>query len=399
MLRATSSLRTLSVVLGLAFCVSGAAHADDYTSIVVTAPHLQTQIFPATDGKRHVVYELLLANALRKPVPLQKVEVIDATNPARILAVYEGPALLAHLRNIANGPSQSAELEVNGARILFVDIAFVPGDTPPSHLLHRLTVLAAIPGDTSDAPAPQTYTAAPVEIIDHVLTIGPPLRGNGWVAFNGCCEPGGTHRSTGLPVNGSVHFAQRFAIDWMKLDSQGHLVNGDLSDVHSYVAYDADVIAVADGTIVSTLNTLDDQKPPNNPDPKTITLTNISGNHIIEDLGNGVFAFYAHMQKGSINVTVGGHVKRGQVIGHLGNTGNTSAPHLHFHLMDSPSMLGSSGLPYVIDSFAVAGKISVEKFNAAPTLAGDWNAGLLASPTPRHDEFPMDFTIVNFGSN
>ena len=79
--------------------------------------------------------------------------------------------------------------------------------------------------------------------------------------------------------------------------------------------------------------------------------------------------------------------------------GGQTVPHLHFHLMDSPSMLGSSGLPYVIDSFAVVGKISAEKFNAAPTLAGGWSEGLLAVPTPRHDEFPMDFTIVNFRSN
>lgn len=82
-----------------------------------------------------------------------------------------------------------------------------------------------------------------------------------------------------------------------------------------YTAYGARILAVADGTVVSTL-----------PDPSTITLDTVDGNHVVLDLGS--FAFYAHMQPGSVRVKPGQHVRRGDVLGLLGNTGSTSAPHV-----------------------------------------------------------------------
>ena len=72
---------------------------------------------------------------------------------------------------------------------------------------------------------------------------------------------------------------------------------------------------------------------------------------------------YAHMQKDSVTVQVGDHVKRGQVLGKLGNTGNTSAPHLHFQLMAGPSALGAQGVPYLIDSFQLAGEVDKAQFD------------------------------------
>lgn len=109
-----------------------------------------------------------------------------------------------------------------------------------------------------------------------------------------------------------------------------------------------------------------------------------------------MFAFYAYRQKGSVSVTPGGKVKRGQVLGKVGNTGNTSAPHLHFHLMDGPSVLGSHGIPYEIDAFELAGQIPLADFEAATTIEGDWSKGLLRTASKRRDQFPMDVNIVNF---
>ena len=206
----------------------------------------------------------------------------------------------------------------------------------------------------------------------------------------------GVHRSSSLAVNGKIYFAQRFAIDWMRLDDAGRLVHGDPADVYSYTDYGAEVLAVADGTVVDTLNTLDDQKPGTLPDPKTITVQNVDGNHVVLDLGVGVYAFYAHMQKGSVAVAAGDRVKRGQVLGKLGNTGNTSGPHLHFHLMESPSVLGSNGIPYEIDSFVLVGQVPQADFAAATGVEGDWSKGFSPKPTSRHDQFPMDLNIVNF---
>jgi hypothetical protein len=91
--------------------------------------------------------------------------------------------------------------------------------------------------------------------------LGPPLAGKGWAVFNGCCEPGGVHRSTGMAINGQIHFAQRFAIDWLLLNADARFVHGDGKDVKQYADYGAKVIAVADGAVVETLSTLEDQVP------------------------------------------------------------------------------------------------------------------------------------------
>lgn len=77
---------------------------------------------------------------------------------------------------------------------------------------------------------------------------------------------------------------------------------------------------------------------------------------MVLDIGHGRFAFYAHLQPGSLKVKVGDRVKRGQVLGLVGNSGNSTEPHLHFHLADSKSPLGSEGLPYVLDSFDAKAK-------------------------------------------
>jgi murein DD-endopeptidase MepM/ murein hydrolase activator NlpD len=90
-------------------------------------------------------------------------------------------------------------------------------------------------------------------------------------------------------------------------------------------------------------------------------------------------------------------VKRGDVLGKLGNSGNTSAPHLHFHLMAGPSAHASNGIPNVIDSFAVAGKISPEKDRTAATIIeGSLADGVFSNASPRHAQFPLNLDIIDF---
>src|SRR5262249_12995442 len=160
-----------------------------------------------------------------------------------------------------------------------------------------------------------------------------------WLALNGCCSLRGVHRGAVLPLDGELYDSQRFAIDWMRIDTEGKLVSGDPTKVESFLAYDQPVLAVANATVIETLDSLDDQVPGALPDPATITVANIDGNHIILDLGKGLYAFYAHLKKGTLRVKKGDRVRLGQEMARTGNTGNTSGPHLHFHIMTSPSAL------------------------------------------------------------
>jgi len=316
--------------------------------------------------------------------------------PPGVIAAYTGDTLLARLRTLGNTAAGSAEIEFDGTWLLLVHLTFASRAAVPRRLLHHFELLGSA-SPSASAPTVLSYTAAPLTPAPPpALVLGPPLAGKGWVAVNGCCEADGVHRRSAQPVNGRLVFAQRFASDWMRLDDHGRLVHGDPADVHSYAAYGADVLAVADGVVVETLNTLDDQLPPNLPDPKTITLENVEGNHVVLDLGHGVFAFYAHLQKGSVTVKPGERVTRGRVLGKLGNSGNSSAPHLHFHVMDGSSVLGSDGLPYVIDHFGLAGHIPAAQFAAAEGVEGDWSQGLSPQPSARRRQFPLDLTIIDF---
>jgi murein DD-endopeptidase MepM/ murein hydrolase activator NlpD len=124
----------------------------------------------------------------------------------------------------------------------------------------------------------------------------------------------------------------------------------------------------------------------------------VDGNHIVLSIGQGAYAFYAHLLKGSLLVKVGDTVHRGQVIARLGNTGNANASHLHFHVMNGPSVLGSSGIPYVLDSFQYQGQISPKQLAASDDfLTGAFfGPGRLATPQPRMDQLPSAWAIVNF---
>jgi Peptidase family M23 len=288
--------------------------AEDVLTPVVAAPLVpSTQAVLGTDGKQHLVYELVITNAGTATATLETIEVVGADDPAKVLAKFEGANLLSRLRDAGRGPEITVpQIEFSGTRLFLVDFTVDKGSRVPATLLHRFHLLAGgQPGAAKDETVAQTYTLAPIAVGTDVTVLGPPLAGKGWTVFNGCCEAGGVHRGTSLPVNGQIHYAQRFAIDWIQLGTDLRIFHGNEKDVKSYACYGAKVIAVADGTVVETLSTLDDQVPGQLPDPKTINLENVDGNHVILDLGQSKYAFYAHLQKNSLLVKKGDHVKRG----------------------------------------------------------------------------------------
>jgi murein DD-endopeptidase MepM/ murein hydrolase activator NlpD len=196
------------------------------------------------------------------------------------------------------------------------------------------------------------------------------------------------------PGYGATSFqAQRFAIDWLKLDSAGRYFHGDFTLNQNHLVFGEPVLAVADATVVDTLNRLPENTPGERPtynlDPSTAL-----GNHVILDLGRGRYALYAHLKTGSVRVHAGRHVLQGQVLGRVGNTGNSTAPHLHFQVMDAPDALASNGLPYVFGHFRLAGRTT----NLVQVREDNEPANIVpAGPTRRRGVLPLQGDVVTFG--
>ncbi len=395
----------LVAAMGLAGCgttqrveagagAGGRPQPDVFTPLIVSTVARTTAPVRGTDDRMHVVYELLLTNGHLAPATIDRIQVLDAAERDEVLADYEGAAIVDNLRTLRPAPAEDATIEPNGSRMFYIQLTFDRPSDVPDAVVHHLDLQgAANPG--TDQPTPLSYTVGRFNLHRKVPVVAAPLKGGGWIAANGCCNSDIIHRGSSQTVNGQLFFAQRFAIDWLRLDDEGRVVDGDPLLVESWTAYGADLFAAADGTVVGVLDGLPDQIPGQLPDPSTLNIENIDGNHVVLDLGDGFFAFYAHMKPGSVAVELGDRVEKGDFLGHLGNSGNTSAPHLHFHVVDSASVIGSDGLPYVFDRFAYEGQVDIDRWNAATTLEGRWDQGRIP-PEPRRDQFPLNLNIIAF---
>ena len=112
---------------------------------------------------------------------------------------------------------------------------------------------------------------------------------------------------------------------------------------------------------------------------------------MIISLRNGHYAYYARLQPGSIRVKPCDHVRRGQVLGLLGNSGNSDAPHLHFHISNGNSPMGSEGVPFLFDSFEVLGNAEMEK-----VLTQGWTVPAGVKPYKPLRDMTVESQVVTF---
>lgn len=365
-----------------------------FTPIIGSVLGGETAPVEGSDGRHYVVYELLLTNAKRVPAELLRLEIRDQ-GTGRVVETLEGDRLVAALRNLNVDPVDDASLASSESRVVLLSLGFDSARDAPSRIRHHLRARAAA-SPAAREPSLVEYDLAPLDVSRRTAPLlGSPLRGAGWIAINGCCDGTGAHRAAIQTVNGALWDSQRFAVDWMRVDDERRIFTGDPEDVESYPGYGAPVHAAAAGTVVRVLDGLDDQVPGRLPDPGTITLETVDGNHVVLDHGRGVYTFYAHFQKGSVRVALGEQVRAGQQLARLGNSGNTSAPHLHFHAMTGPLPLGSDGIPFVNESFATTQRIDEDEFDAA---LFEGAALPVSSQAPeRHEhQLPLNFDVVTF---
>jgi murein DD-endopeptidase len=303
------------------------------------------------DGKWHLVYELHISNMDKWEYAFTRIDVVSADAAQKTLASFSGADLDGmFIHPGLPNAGKVSKLAPGEFGAVFLWVTFDKLEDIPAAISERISAKV---GDYPEALSIVT----PATNVDKnvVVVISSPLVGADWVAANG---PSNTslHRRALIPINGHAYISQRFAIDWVQVYPDGKTYKGDPSDNKNYRAYGSEIHAVADGVVTQ----VGDGVPQNTPGAKSLavplTLETVGGNHVIMEIGNGLFAFYAHMQPGSLRVKVGDKVRRGQVLGLLGNTGNSSEPHLHFQICNANSELGSEGLPYAFASFEVQGK-------------------------------------------
>ena len=90
-----------------------------------------------------------------------------------------------------------------------------------------------------------------------------------------------------------------------------------------------------------------------------VNFRNAGGNHVVIYAGYGLYAFYAHMRPGTIKVKPGDHVSAGEILGEVGNSGNSTEPHLHEHIVNRPSFLAGQGVPYEFAHFEASGPVDL----------------------------------------
>jgi hypothetical protein len=377
-----------TLILLLALCpLDSAASAQTTASPTLTPLILEIHDGPipfvGSDGKTHLVYEVFATNFTSTTASIEQVEVLGdgkaiETLDSNATAHRLQPAGLRTSRNTMPSGTQS---------LLFVHLILPTDGRVPGTLSQRFTL------KVHDQSIIETGGVIAVDRRP-VAIIGPPLSGSNFVSADSCCDAT-RHTRAALPLDGRVWVSQRYAVDWEQTNNDGRIYVGPRTDVQSYKIYGEQVLAVAKATVSSVLDGLPNQLP--GKFPENLPLNEADGNHVILDLGNGNYALYAHMKPGSIRVHAGETVTPGQVLGLVGNSGNTIAPHLHFQLMDRPSSLDANGLPYEISAFQVTAETpGTAAFDAAEANGTALEFKPVSPPDQVRNAMPLDQLIISF---
>jgi murein DD-endopeptidase len=299
------------------------------------------------EGDHHLFYELRLTSFDPRLLVLDSLQIMDEES-SRVLTAYGASELREMI--IAPGStvgSDPTRILPGSHSVVFLWLNLGP-ERPPAHLRHRL--LLRDPEASEHGIHRLEADPTPVSA-EAPLVVGPPLRGGPWYAHAGP-DNASHHRRTLAPRDGRLTMDQRFASDWTLL-REDVAESGEVS----YVAPDwagtigSEVLSVGDGRVVATLDGIPDDRIGPLAPGEVIDWETICGNRVTIGLGEGQFAWYCHLQEGTLRVKPGDWVRRGDVLARIGNSGNSYAPHLHFDITDSDTLGKGRGLPFAFACF------------------------------------------------
>lgn len=183
-----------------------------------------------------------------------------------------------------------------------------------------------------------------------------PFEGR-WAVVNGSVEKTLSHSWGMLP--------QRYAYDFLILNEEGRSFHDLETEAMNYYCYGQKVLAPADGVVVQASQRMSDSKIYG--DGKIdYNIKDIRGNYIIIKHNKHEYSFIAHIKPGSILVKKGQEVRQGEEIARCGNSGNSSEPHIHFHVQDGKSVFSSAGLPVCFKHVNITKEEYYTKYDTRP---------------------------------
>ena len=362
---------------------------------IVNGVDLLVPIAPVTvriSGRSNLVYELHLTNFQNADVALAKLQVLGDRGSADLVADYAGEGLKQRIgRPGLSRQHETPEVIGPGLRaVVYLWIELPNASPPPRALRSRVELEIRRPSGTVRAVVHGPLVRVST---DAAMVLDPPVRGGPWTAIYDPLLMGG-HRTAVYTIDGRARIPARFAIDWVRLPPSGALEASATPRSPDWNGYGAEVLAVANPRVAVAMDDTAD-----NTDPPEISSTPMppekaSGNYVALELENGKFAFYEHLQHGSLNVKAGDRVRPGQVIARLGNSGSSSiGPHLHFHVADASATLAAEGMPFVFREFELLGAFT--SINAM--IAGErWRQAAPGRSNARRLERPGPNAVVHF---
>jgi len=368
----TSRISALLILTSIVVCPAAAQMSDRHARVEVVCP--KEPIPVSVNGQTTLVYELHVTNFGRGALELRELA-IDA---GAHLATYRDSALAALLQPAGAMEAGSRRLDPGMRTIVFLWLSFPKGPVPRA-LSHRF-VFGIL--DTADVRRDQGTESSLDSVVVRVSTVAPaqiqpPVSGGEWVEAGPANDS--DHRRSVNAIRGKAFIGQRFALDLVKVGPNGDTHHDDEHVNENYWGFGEPVRAVAAGEVVAIVDSIADH-PARSPLPR-FTLQTLGGNEVIVRLAPTRYAAYAHLQRGSVRVRLHQRVAAGQILARLGNSGQSTAPHLHFQIADGPSLLGAEGVPFTFERYSFLG----------------WGKDFEETKhvtEPRHADLPADGAVI-----
>jgi len=374
-----------SLILSLLFVGATAVASTPPINIITLAPPSPVKV---TDGSHVLVYELQIRNTSGETITPTDISIYNAQT-ATLLLRYWGDDFsdkTGILTNISDDPISS--IKNNRRAYAFLWVRIPPGQPIPSSLTTKVTF----------ANHGEIYVGPTKVKQKPIVAINAPVQGTWFLGTGMSNAANDDHRRSIIRELGGPLLSERYALDLVmikRVDKNKYIacepeVGDKCSTNAQWFSFGQPVYAVADGIVTARQTGIRDNRPclSCNYDNKPANMR--MGNYIITSVNNtkssgatpGNYATYAHLKYNSITVHLGDVVHQGEIIGYVGNSGNSAVPHLHFQL-NSPGAhpMLAHGVPFLFKSFYYLGNL---------------DSGMAATESLHTNELPLYHDFFRF---